>query len=77
LILFFFSDFIAVGIFHDAKLTIFFKSFSILIPLYLFTYIFLPLIRSFEEISWYSFIFNVLQKPSQGAFPGSTGPLWV
>ena len=60
-ILFYFSEFIAINIFHNVDLTIFLKIFSIIIPIALFNNIFLSILQAFEEIKWYSFIVNVFQ----------------
>ena len=61
LILFFSADFISIKIFHNSDLIIFLKIFSFLIPFIIFSSILLATLRAFEEISWYSFIFNILQ----------------
>lgn len=61
LILFFSSNFIALSIFHNAGLTIYLKIFSILVPLSIYLNIFFSILRAFEHISWYSFIFNIFQ----------------
>lgn len=59
--LFLSSDFIAINIFHNPNLTIFLKAFSILVPISIFSTVFLAVIRAFEKISWYSFITNILE----------------
>ena len=61
ILLFILADFISLNIFHNENLIIFLKLFSITIPIYTFAKIFLLVLRSFEKISWYSFIFNILQ----------------
>ncbi|MBI2449855.1 flippase [Candidatus Pacearchaeota archaeon] len=61
LILFFTSDFISLNIFHDSKLIILLKIFSFLIPISIMSGFFLSVLRAFEKIGWYSFIFNILQ----------------
>jgi len=61
IILFLFSDFIAVSIFNNETLAIFLKYFSILVPLLVISHPFLEAMRSFEHIGWYSFIFNIIQ----------------
>ncbi|MDP2628706.1 MAG: flippase [Nanoarchaeota archaeon] len=60
-ILFLLSDAIATKIFHDANLIIFLKIFAFLIPIYMIANIFLSVLQSFEEITWNSFILNILQ----------------
>jgi len=61
IILFFLSEFISINFFHSTDLIIFLKIFSFLIPLSIFSYIFLNILKTFEKISWYSFIWNILQ----------------
>jgi len=61
LILFIFADYISLNFFNNENLSIFLKIFSILVPLYLFSGMFLSILKSFEKTSWYSFIDNVLQ----------------
>jgi len=60
-LLFFLSEFISINIFHNYSLTIFLKimSLTIFISLSLNTY--LGLLRAYEQIGWYSFIFNIFQ----------------
>lgn len=60
-ILFFSADFISIKFFHDSGLIIFLKIFSFLIPLWIFSDFLISILRAYEEISWYSFIFNILQ----------------
>jgi O-antigen/teichoic acid export membrane protein len=60
-LLFLLSEFISINLFHNENLTIFLKIFSILIPVTVFSYIFLNILRAFEKIGLYSFIWNVLQ----------------
>lgn len=60
-LLFFSSNFIALTIFHNPNLIIFLKMFSFLIPLLIFSNLLLAVLIAFEEISWQSFIVNVLQ----------------
>jgi len=55
------SEFISINIFHDAQLIPFLRFFSILIPLTLFSYAFLAIIKSYEKIGVYSFILNISQ----------------
>lgn len=59
--LFLLSDFISINIFHNQSLTIFLKIFSLLIPLSIFSFVFLSILRAFEKISWNSFITNILE----------------
>lgn len=61
IILYSFSEFIAINIFHNGDLIIFLKIFSFLIPVYLLSNILLSVLQAFERIQWYSFIVNVLQ----------------
>ncbi len=61
LLLYFASEFIAIKIFHDLRLVIFIKVFSIGLPLAIFADFFLALLKSFEKVAWYSFIVNILQ----------------
>ncbi len=60
-LLFFLSEFIAINLFHNENLIIFLKIFSILVPVTVFSYIFLSILRAFEKIGLYSFIWNILQ----------------
>ena len=61
IILFLLADFISITIFHNANLSIFIKIMCLTIPLNLFINIFLVILRGFEKIGWYSFIFNIFQ----------------
>ena len=61
IILYFSSNFISINIFHDERLVIFLKIFSILVPLTNLSYIFLHILRCFEKVGSYSFIWNILQ----------------
>ena len=61
IILFFSSTFISINIFHNEDLIIFLKIFSLVIPVYLFSNLFLSILRAYEKVIWYSFILNVLQ----------------
>ena len=63
--LFFLSDIIAIQIFHNASLGYFLKIFSFFILVSLLNNIFLAVIRAYEKISWFSFIFNILQNVSR------------
>jgi len=59
-ILFFLSEPISINIFHNPSLIIFLKVFSLIIPVSIFASTFLLVLRAFEKIAWYSFIFNIL-----------------
>lgn len=59
--LYFLSGYISIQIFHNAALIIYIKIFAVLIPLNLISSLYLNLVRAYEKIGWYSFIFNVLQ----------------
>ncbi|MCK5043466.1 flippase [Candidatus Pacearchaeota archaeon] len=61
IILFLLSEFISINLFHNPSLIIFLKIFSILIPLGVFSNIFLSVIRAYEKINWHAFILNILQ----------------
>ncbi len=61
LLLFLLSDRIAVSFFHNIDLSIYLKIFSILVPVSVIGYPFLAVLRAHEEISWYSFIYNIAQ----------------
>jgi len=60
IILFFLAQFISINLFHNPGLIIFLKLFSIIIPLFAFSNIFLSILRAYEKITWYSFILNIL-----------------
>jgi O-antigen/teichoic acid export membrane protein len=60
-ILFLTSELISIKLFHDSNLTIFLKIFSFLIPIWIFSNFFAAILSSFEQMSWYSFIVNILQ----------------
>lgn len=64
------SDFISIGIFHEPKLSIFLKTFSILIPINIFMGFYFSILRSYEKISAYSFGMNILQSASKLSFIG-------
>jgi len=59
-LLFFLSDFIAVNIFHNAELVFLLKILSFFVPIAVLSNFFLLIIRSYELISSYSFICNIL-----------------
>ena len=60
-LLFFLADFIAVNIFHNLELVFLLKILSFFVPFAVFSVTFLESIRSYELISSYSFIYNILQ----------------
>lgn len=60
-LMFLLSEFISINIFHNELLIPFIQIFSILIPISLLLNLFLSIIRAYEKISAYSFIFNILQ----------------
>ena len=60
-IVFLAAEYIATGIFHNENLTIYLKLFSILIPISMFANLYLAVIRAFERIEAFSFIFNIVQ----------------
>ena len=55
-LLFFFSGFIAEKIFHNPSLSIFLKIFSLLIPVSVFSDVYIATIRAYEKIGWHSFL---------------------
>ncbi len=59
LLLFVLSDFISLSIFNEPGLSIFLKVFALVIPLTVLSNLFLTLLRSFEKITEYTFVFNV------------------
>jgi O-antigen/teichoic acid export membrane protein len=59
-LLFLFSDNIALGIFHESELSVFLKFFSIAVPLTVILEIFLAVFTSYEEYAWYTFIHKFL-----------------
>jgi O-antigen/teichoic acid export membrane protein len=61
LVLFFSASFISINIFHNAELALFLKIFAFLIPIAVFSNLFLAAIKGFEKVSWYLLIFNILQ----------------
>jgi O-antigen/teichoic acid export membrane protein len=61
LIMFIFSEFIAITFFHNSSLTIFFQIFSFSVPISAISRIYLSGIRAFEKIGWYSFLRNFLE----------------
>jgi O-antigen/teichoic acid export membrane protein len=61
IVLIFLADIISVQVFHNASLSPLLKIMAAGILFSLFANVFLIIIRSFEEIGWYSFIFNIFQ----------------
>jgi len=61
MLLFFFSDFIAISIFEDEGLSFFLKVFSLLIPFSALSYLLLYALKAYEKIKSYSFIANIFQ----------------
>ncbi len=61
ILFFFLSDFLALEIFKNAELLLFLKIFSIIIPILIFLEIFMTILRAFEKIKMYSFIWNIFQ----------------
>jgi len=59
--LFYLSGIISTNIFHNEDLTIFLRGFSLLVPVYIFSYLLLAILRAHEKVIWYSFNLNVLQ----------------
>lgn len=60
ILLFFFSDFIALEIFSNHNLAIFLKIFSLVIPFAVLGELLLSVIRAHEKIGWFSFISNIV-----------------
>jgi len=61
ILLFFLSHFIAINIFHNPELESLLKILSFFVPIAVLSSPFLEAIRSYELISSYSFIYNILQ----------------
>ena len=61
LLLFVLSDFIATAIFHNIELSTYLKVFSFVVPLTVLSHPLLTSLRAHEEISAYSFVFNIAQ----------------
>ncbi|MDP2925988.1 MAG: flippase [Nanoarchaeota archaeon] len=59
IILFIFSEYISVNIFHDTNLVIFLRIFSIGVPFFALSNILLAVIQGFEKIKEYTFIFDI------------------
>jgi len=60
-LMFFLAEFISINLFHNPSLMFFIQIFSILVPCSVLAGIMLSVIRAYEQISSYSFIFNILQ----------------
>ena len=60
ILVFCFSDFISISIFHNSDLSYYLKWFSITIPLTILSSIYLTIIQAYEKVNWYSFIRNIL-----------------
>jgi len=65
IILFLLSEFISIKLFHTPDLIIFLRIFSILIPVSVFSSIFLSIMHAYEKINWHSFISNILQSATR------------
>lgn len=61
LFLFFFAKYISNNIFHNNELSKFLYIFAFMIPISVFSILFLYILRAYERIGWYSFILNILQ----------------
>jgi O-antigen/teichoic acid export membrane protein len=59
ILLFYFSEFIAMKFFHNSNLIIFLKIFSLTVPFTVLGATFLSVIRAFERIGWFVFISEV------------------
>jgi O-antigen/teichoic acid export membrane protein len=60
ILLFFSAEFISINIFNEPDLINFLKFFSIIIPLSVTFSIFMSILKSHEEIGWFSLIQNIL-----------------
>ncbi|MEK6873884.1 MAG: flippase [Nanoarchaeota archaeon] len=67
-ILFLLSDFISITIFHEAKLAIFLKIFSILVPISSIIALVLSILNGYEKIGLYSFIENISKNATNVIF---------
>ena len=65
ILLFFFSDTISSEVFHNSHFSIFLKWFSLFLPVMAITGIFWSIIKSYEEIGWYTFLANILHNSLQ------------
>ncbi|MEK6818571.1 MAG: flippase [Nanoarchaeota archaeon] len=61
IVMFLTADTIAIKLFHNPELTIFIKLLGLIMPISLISNLFLSILRAFEKIYWYSFIFNIIQ----------------
>ena len=61
ILLFLLSGFISAQIFHNTEIAVFLRAFSILVPLTILSGTYLSLMRAYEMIGWYFFIFNIAQ----------------
>lgn len=59
-ILYLSAPFLSIEIFHNESLIIFLRIFSFVVPISVVGNVFLPTLRAYEEIGWYSFISNIL-----------------
>lgn len=60
ILIFCFSEYISINIFHNEKLIPFIRIFSIALPFSIISSIFLSVLKAYEKIENYSFIYNVL-----------------
>lgn len=68
ILMFFSSEFLAINIFHNLKLTIFFKLFSIAIPFFAVSRVFLGTMRGFEKVHQNSLIDSVAEPLTKTIF---------
>ncbi len=68
ILLFLTSGLIANNLFHNSELKVFLQIFSVSIPFSVLSSVFLGVLKSFREISWHSFIFNILQNAAKITF---------
>lgn len=61
ILLYLFSKIIAVDFFHNESLIIFIRIFSILVPIYMISYVFLGVMQAYEKIKMHSFLLDFLQ----------------
>ncbi len=59
--LYFFAEYISIQIFHNEALVLFLKVFSLVIPASIISSLFLIMLKAYEKIGLYSFIFNIAQ----------------
>lgn len=65
LILFFLSDYLSIVIFHNTALIPYLKTFSIMLPFWVFATYFVSIMRAFERIKEASIIDNIMQNLSK------------